>query len=60
MTVRAKGGRLTVNVADDGCAGAFACGGLLNLSDRAAPHGGTMTIGRADTGGTLLTWDVPL
>ncbi len=60
VTVRAKGGRLTVNVADDGCAGAVARGGLINLSDRATLHGGTMTIGRADTGGTLLTWDVPL
>ncbi|MEU8006071.1 GAF domain-containing protein [Catellatospora sp. NPDC049111] len=60
VTVRAKDGRLSVNVADDGCAGAVARGGLLNLSERAALHGGTMTIARADTGGTLLTWDVPL
>lgn len=60
VTVRAKDGRLTVDVADDGRAGAVPRGGLINLSERAALRGGTMTIGRADTGGTLLTWDVPL
>jgi signal transduction histidine kinase len=34
--------------------------GLGNLADRAAALGGEFTIGRADGGGTVLRWRVPL
>jgi signal transduction histidine kinase len=34
--------------------------GLANLTRRAGQHGGTLTVGSAETGGTELRWQVPL
>jgi two-component system, NarL family, sensor histidine kinase DevS len=34
--------------------------GLANLTRRAGQHGGTLTVGPAETGGTELRWQVPL
>lgn len=62
VTVRVAGGRLTVEVVDDGVGtgpGA-ARGGLLNLGERAARHGGGFEFGPAEPAGTRLRWAVPL
>lgn len=55
-------GRLAVTVADDGV-GLPEQGrrsGLANLAERARRHGGEMTAGARDGGGTRLVWQVPL
>ncbi|MEU7103768.1 GAF domain-containing protein [Streptomyces sp. NPDC046215] len=62
--------RVTLTVTDDGVgvggehAGRPAAGhtgGLANMRDRAALHGGTLTVGvPAPAGGTRIVWSVPL
>ncbi|MEV0396462.1 sensor histidine kinase [Polymorphospora rubra] len=62
VAVRVTGGRLTVEVVDDGvgCDPAKARGGLVNLGERARRHGGEFEIGAAEPHGTRLHWTVPL
>lgn len=53
---------LVVEVADDGVGPQLdaARSGLRNLQDRAARHGGTMTLQARATGGTRVRWRVPV
>lgn len=62
VTVRSSGGSLALDIVDDGigCAGAPTNGGLADLRRRAAWHGGALTLGPGRSGGTRLTWTVPL
>ncbi|WP_226924755.1 GAF domain-containing sensor histidine kinase [Georgenia satyanarayanai] len=66
VTVRGSGvhGRVAVEVEDDGVGVDRAStrrSGLDNLAVRARRHGGTFSLGRAESGeGTLLSWQVPL
>ncbi|MFC4061589.1 GAF domain-containing protein [Planomonospora corallina] len=62
VLVEAAGGTLLLEVADNGV-GLPEGGrrsGLRNLADRAERLGGEFTAGRAEGGGTLLRWRVPL
>jgi signal transduction histidine kinase len=62
VTVTASGERLAVTVSDDGVGTdpAAARGGLVNLRDRAARHGGSFELLPNTPTGTTLTWTVPL
>ncbi|WP_036284521.1 GAF domain-containing protein [Microbacterium luticocti] len=63
VDVTVGGSELTVTVVDDGVGiapDAARTGGTANLAERAAGHGGTLTVARADGGGTRLCWRVPL
>lgn len=62
VTVRLAGGVITLRVSDDGigCAGAPTDGGLADLRRRASWYGGTLTLEPGRSGGTRLTWTVPL
>uniref|UniRef100_UPI0018D11810 sensor histidine kinase n=1 Tax=Streptomyces clavuligerus TaxID=1901 RepID=UPI0018D11810 len=57
-------GTLTVEVTDDGVGMDGAPGGrrsgLRNLAERAERLGGTLATGRGPSGGTRLTWQIPL
>jgi signal transduction histidine kinase len=62
VSVRAADGQVAVVVQDDGIGAdpALARGGLVNLLDRAADLGGTFDVRRAEGGGTVIDWRVPL
>jgi signal transduction histidine kinase len=62
VAVAVGDGRLTVTVQDDGVGPARIDerGGLVNLRERAHSHGGTFTVAPGETGGTVVTWSVPL
>jgi len=55
-------GRLVLDVRDDGVGiGELnRCSGLGNLAARAEERGGSLRISRVPTGGTQLSWEVPL
>ncbi|BCJ74655.1 putative histidine kinase response regulator [Catellatospora sp. IY07-71] len=53
-------GGLAVTVGDDGCGGAVARGGLVNLGERAALRGGSLSVEPNEPTGTVLDWRVPL
>ena len=57
-------GRLQLLVADDGVGppadDAPRGNGLANMAERAERLGGFCRLSTSDTGGTLVTWDVPL
>jgi signal transduction histidine kinase len=61
LTVEA-GDELLIEVVDDGLGipSDGARSGLRNLEDRARECGGELTVGRGASGGTRLTWRVPL
>jgi PAS domain S-box-containing protein len=56
--------RLTITVSDNGIGatltGSEAGLGTRNLAERAQGHGGTFTLTRADNGGSIAVWSVPL
>ncbi len=62
VKVTARGGRLTVEVVDDGVGipPERSESGLRNLRNRATERGGECTISPADPRGTALTWSVPI
>ncbi|MGC5022995.1 GAF domain-containing protein [Micromonospora sp. DT47] len=62
VAVRVDAGRVAVTVADDGkgCDPAAARGGLVNLRERAARHGGEFEVRPVSPHGTELYWSVPL
>jgi signal transduction histidine kinase len=64
VTVTAEHGRLQLLVADDGVGppadDAPRGNGLANMTERATRLGGTCTLSPSATGGTLVTWVVPL
>jgi signal transduction histidine kinase len=62
VDVRSSGGRLTVEVRDDGAGGADARGGtgLRGLADRVEAHGGTLVVESPPGRGTLLVAEMPL
>ena len=64
VTVTAEDGRLQLLVADDGVGppaeDAPRGNGLANMARRAERLGGSCTLTVSSTGGTLVTWDVPL
>jgi signal transduction histidine kinase len=62
VSVRAADGQVAVIVQDDGIGAdaSLARGGLVNLLDRATDLGGTFDVRRAEGGGTVLDWRVPL
>ena len=55
-------GSVTLRVVDDGVglAGATTDGGVADLRRRAAWHGGRLTLQPGASGGTRLSWTVPL
>ncbi|MDI1466041.1 GAF domain-containing protein [Catellatospora sp. KI3] len=57
--VRVGGGRLSATVSDDGRGGAVPRGGLVNLGERAALRGGTLSLEPARPSGTVLRWTAP-
>jgi len=61
VDITVAAGTVTLCVVDDGVgmAGAPRDGGLADLRRRAVWHGGTLSVERAATGGTRLTWTVP-
>src|SRR3954464_9122148 len=61
VDITVAAGTVTLCVVDDGVgmAGAPRDGGLADLRRRAVWHGGTLSVERAATGGTRLTWAVP-
>lgn len=63
VAVTAREGRLTLRVDDDG-RGIEAAprhgSGLANMAERAAMAGGTFAVERRATGGTTLSWSVPV
>jgi signal transduction histidine kinase len=54
--------RLTLSVQDDGVGGATLVdgGGIAGLADRVHALGGSLTVGPADGGGTVLSASIPL
>jgi len=62
VRLRVTGDRLSLTVADDGVGTdpAAARGGLINMRERAAGHGGHFEIHAAQPRGTVLDWGVPL
>jgi signal transduction histidine kinase len=62
VSVTATDGQLCVTVHDNGVgpAGIHERGGLVNLRERAAAHGGALTVGAGDGGGTTIRWSAPL
>ncbi|PZM94585.1 MAG: ATPase [Actinobacteria bacterium] len=62
VTVRADDGHLTLTVADNGVGTnpEAARGGLINMRERAAAHGGEFAILPGEPSGTVLRWRVPL
>jgi signal transduction histidine kinase len=53
---------LTLRVIDDGVGipATTRRSGLANLQTRAERHGGTLSVGRGEQGGTCLSWTVPI
>ncbi|MDG4830141.1 GAF domain-containing protein [Solwaraspora sp. WMMD1047] len=62
VAVRVAGARLTLTVTDDGVGTdpAAARGGLVNLRERAAQHGGEFEVRPVQPHGTELCWTIPL
>jgi two-component system, NarL family, sensor histidine kinase DevS len=62
ISVRAADGQVVLRVEDDGVGidPALARGGVVNMGERAHDLGGTFEIGPGASGGTVLTWRVPL
>jgi signal transduction histidine kinase len=62
VQVQVGDGRLRVGVTDNGvgATGAGERGGLANMRQRAARHGGTFAVRPADPTGTVIEWSVPL
>lgn len=62
VIVHLSGDVLTVRITDDGigCAGAPTDGGLADLRRRASWYGGDLFLEPGPSGGTRLTWTVPL
>ncbi|MEU8003637.1 GAF domain-containing protein [Catellatospora sp. NPDC049111] len=60
VSIAVDGGRLSATIADNGTGGATPRGGLLNLAERAALHGGQLTVEPGDPAGTVLRWSVPI
>lgn len=62
VRLRVTGDRLSLTVADDGVGTdpTAARGGLINMRERAAGHGGHFEIHAAQPRGTVLDWSVPL
>jgi two-component system, NarL family, sensor histidine kinase DevS len=52
--------RLVVHDNGTGIKETSRCSGLANLARRAEQHGGTLNVGRGESGGTELRWRVPL
>jgi signal transduction histidine kinase len=61
VTIRARSGRLVVQVSDDGAGGARPEGGsgLRGLADRVASVGGMLRVDSPPGGGTRLEADLP-
>ncbi|HLK43753.1 MAG TPA: ATP-binding protein, partial [Thermoleophilia bacterium] len=62
VDLAAADSKITLTVSDDG-AGIAPGGrrsGLTNLSERAEQLGGTFSVGRGATGGTVAVWSVPV
>jgi signal transduction histidine kinase len=61
ITIDRAGGRLRVQVTDDGTGGAAAVpgGGLSGLTDRVAAVAGSLTIADQPVGGTSVVADLP-
>ncbi|WP_230686397.1 GAF domain-containing sensor histidine kinase [Catellatospora vulcania] len=59
VRIRIGGGQLSTTVTDDGVGGAVPRGGLVNLAERAALHGGQFTVEAGDPAGTVVQWHVP-
>jgi signal transduction histidine kinase len=62
VQVGVGGGRVVVRITDNGvgAAGAAERGGLGNMRQRAARHGGTFEVRPAQPTGTVVEWAVPL
>ena len=62
VRVRVTGDRLALTVSDDGIGTdpAAARGGLINMRERAAGHGGAFEVRAGTPRGTVLDWTVPL
>lgn len=62
VLVRAANGHLLVQVGDDGVGrgDGRAGSGTVNMRSRADQLGGTFEVGSSPSGGTLVTWSVPL
>nr|WP_244876737.1 GAF domain-containing sensor histidine kinase [Actinoplanes consettensis] len=62
VSARAADGEVLIRVEDNGIGTdpAAARGGLINMTERARDLGGSFAITPAPTGGTILTWRVPL
>jgi signal transduction histidine kinase len=62
VSVRERGGRLFVEVADDGVGGAVIEGGtgLRGLADRTEALGGSLSLESPPGGGTRLALELPL
>jgi signal transduction histidine kinase len=62
VDIEMASGTVALEVADDGAgmAGAPRDGGLADLRRRATWHGGTLSVDERASGGTLLSWCVPV
>jgi signal transduction histidine kinase len=62
ITITADVARVEVVIADNGVgiAADAVASGLANLARRASDLGGTFEVGRGDSGGTVVRWQVPL
>jgi signal transduction histidine kinase len=62
VSVTLPGGQVVLEVRDDGIGigNAVRRSGLMNLSERALRHGGTLTAGRGPNGGTSVVWTASL
>lgn len=62
VSVRAADGEVAIRIEDDGIGTdpAAARGGLVNMGERARDLGGVFEIGPGPTGGTVVSWRVPL
>lgn len=62
VTISAVAGRISVEVCDDGVGPGDMprLSGLANLRDRATERNGTFDLQRVDSGGTRVTWSVPV